>query len=135
MAIPGNAAKPDAITTTIKYITDTQVGPANGTIASYTSGLTNVPINVPVKLNVTAANPKDKVTKVAWAVSGPKGTKAKISDPAAAKVQFTPDLVGVYKVDATITTDGGTSTDSVQTHAGTFIGTAAGKCAQRHQQG
>src|SRR5512135_1126113 len=55
-AVPGNAALPGAITATVSYITDTAVGAAKGTVAMGTTGLSNVPINVPVRLVVSAAD-------------------------------------------------------------------------------
>src|SRR3990172_4333080 len=59
VGVPGNPALPGAITTTFSYITDTVVGAAKTTIANSTTGLRNVPINVPVFLEVAAKNPKN----------------------------------------------------------------------------
>ena len=55
VGIPANAALTGAITATYTYITDTKVGQATGTTPLGTSGLSNVPINVPVTLRVDPA--------------------------------------------------------------------------------
>jgi hypothetical protein len=57
--VPANAALPGAITATIQMITDTAVGPSKTTVALGTTGLSNVPINVPIRLSVSAADPKN----------------------------------------------------------------------------
>ena len=53
LAVPGNIQNANAITGTVKYMTDTAVGPKTATVALFSSGLTNVPISVPVQLSVS----------------------------------------------------------------------------------
>ncbi|HEX9118387.1 MAG TPA: multiheme c-type cytochrome, partial [Anaerolineae bacterium] len=132
--VPANAALPNAITVTIKSITDTAVGPKNTTIAVMTSGLNNVPISVPVKLIATPADPKFQ-GKVVWRLSVPNGSKAKLTATDKAQTSFTPDVVGFYMATANFqSADGKTNgaTDTVRLHAGMFEGVTAGKCVTCH---
>ncbi len=135
LAIPGYASDPNAITTTVKYITDTAVGEAKSTVALYTTGLTNVPISVPVKLQVMAVGSKDVVTPT-WALSArPAGSKAAITTTKNVMVAtFTPDLVGAYGVRVSLKNAAGltSSAQYIYLHAGTYIGMTAGKCETCH---
>ena len=60
VAMPGDATRPGAITATVKYVTETNA--ASSTVALYTNGLSNVPINVPVYVQVSAEDPKNSGT-------------------------------------------------------------------------
>ncbi len=130
--VPANPADKNAITATINTITDTTVGPKPAVVAVGTTGLSNVPINEPIHLAVSAANPK--VTgKPTWTLTAPSGSKAAIKDPAAMETEFTPDVVGAYMVGVTLKGDTGTSAPQFASfHAGTFIGMTAGNCKQCH---
>ncbi len=131
--VPANAAGPNAITTTLKYITDTVVGQKSTTIALGTTGLSNVPINEPIHLAVSAADPKN-TGKPTWTLTAPPGSKAAIKDPTAMATEFTPDVVGAYMVGVSLKNDAGvtSNTDFATFHAGTFIGITAGNCQQCH---
>ena len=133
VAVPGNPANANAITTTIKYITDTVVGQKTGTVALYTSGLTNSPLGVPVHLKASATDAKLKISKIAWTLTTPPGSKAAIKAADKAETEFTPDVVGIYKIDVVLTGDGGASPmASTKLHAGTYVGEGAGNCSQCH---
>lgn len=135
VSLPANARLPGAITATIQVVTDTAVGPGKATVAMGTSGLTNVPVNTAVRLAAKDGDPKNPAKKYAWTLTGPSGTKAAFKDPAAAVAEFTPDLVGMYKIDVVASNDAGRSPmASVWIHAGTFIGVTAGNCQQCHSQ-
>jgi len=132
VGVPGNAALPGAITATLKYITDTKVGEASVVRGQSTSGLSNVPINVPVRMMVSAANPKN-TGKPTWTLTAPSGSKAAFKDPSAMTTEFTPDVVGAYMVSVSLKGDTGTSnTEYAFFNAGTFIGVDAGGCKTCH---
>ncbi|MHB1005364.1 MAG: cytochrome c3 family protein [Chloroflexota bacterium] len=120
VAVKGNAALPGAIVRELE----------NGTkVAMYTNGLSNVPVDVPV---VLAAN-ADGATKYAWTLTTVGGSKSALDKKDAASVQFTPDKVGVYKVDLVASNAVGSSPmASVQITAGTFIGVEKGGCVNCH---
>ena len=133
VAVPGNPANANAITTTIKYITDTVVGQKTGTVALYTSGMTNSPLGVPVHLKASATDAKLKISKIAWTLTAPSDSKAAIKAADKAETEFTPDVVGIYKIDVVLTGDGGASPmASTKLHAGTYVGTEAGNCKNCH---
>lgn len=126
---------PNVMTTTIKMMTDTAAGPYNSVIALGSAGLTNHPLNVPVHLAAqpAVADAKNPITKIAWTLTAPAGSKAKLTKPDAAATEFTPDLVGMYKVDVVLTNAGGNSPmASVQIHADSYIGMEKGNCVQCH---
>src|SRR5450759_1917417 len=105
LAVPGNIKNANAITGTVKYMTDTAVGPKTATVALLSSGLPNVPISVPVHLSVTAAEPASKVMTATWTLTAPDGSKAKIKDSKSLTLtEFMPDLAGAYKVDVVLAT-------------------------------
>ncbi len=132
VSVPANAALKNPITATIQTITDTAVGAKPATIAVGTTGLSNVPINMPVRLAVSAQDPKN-TGKPTWTLTKPADSKAAIKDPAAMEVEFTPDVVGAYMVGVTLKGDTGTSAAEFATfNAGTFIGVTAGNCKQCH---
>ena len=134
LAVPGNIKDANAITGTVKYLTDTVVGPKTATVALFSSGLPNVPISVPVHLSVTAADPASKVMTATWTLTAPPGSQAKIKDSKSLTVtEFTPDLVGAYKVDVVLENASGKGElDFVTLHAGTYVGETAGNCKQCH---
>ncbi len=134
LAVPGNIANPNAITGTVKYMTDTTVGPKTAVVALFTSGLPNVPISVPVKLSVTPADPASRVMTATWTLTAPPGSNAKIKNSSSLTVtEFTPDLVGAYKVDVVLQNAAGSGPlASVQIHAGTYVGETEGNCQQCH---
>ncbi len=132
VSVPANATLKNPITATIQTITDTAVGAKPAAIAVGTTGLSNVPINVPVRLAVSAQDPKN-TGKPTWTLTKPADSKAAFKDPAAMEVEFTPDVVGAYMVGVTLKGDTGTSAAEFATfNAGTFIGVTAGNCKQCH---
>ena len=135
VAVPGNASLPGAITATLEYITDTAVGKSRTTSAQYTTGGSNVPINVPVMLQVSAADPKNS-GKPTWSLTKPPESKATITNTTAMGAKITPDVVGAYYVQVTIKNDAG-ATSAAQFaffNAGTYIGYTAGNCKQCHPE-
>ena len=131
--VPANIANAYAITATIKYMTDTTVGPKSAVVALASSGLTNEPLNVPVRFAAHPADPATQVTKYTWTLTGPEGSQAAFGEEITATAVFTPDVVGIYKIDVVLTGEGGASPmASVKIHAGTYIGTEAGNCQQCH---
>jgi Cytochrome c554 and c-prime len=133
VAVPANPALPGAITGTLTYITDTAVGAAKTTAAMGTTGLSDVPINVPVRLEVSAADPKN-TGKPTWSLTKPSDSKAAIKDPTAMTTEFTPDVVGAYMVGVSLKNDAGATSNSEFAffNAGTFIGVTAGNCKNCH---
>ena len=130
VAVPGDATGKNAITTTIKYITDTAKGPASSVVALYTSGLSNVPVNVPVVLQVSPEDPKNTGTAT-WSLVKPPESKATITGTLTAK--FTPDVVGAYYVSVNLKNAAGTSnTEFAFFNAGTYIGVNSGNCKTCH---
>ncbi len=130
--VPGVVTDKNAITTTIKIISDTAVGPTNAVIAMATTGDSNVPINVPVHLAVSAQDPKN-TGKPTWTLTKPADSKAALKDPAAAETEFTPDVVGAYYVQVTLKGDTATSAPEFAFfNAGTYIGVYTGNCKQCH---
>src|SRR5512143_3963354 len=101
---------PNVMTTTIKMMTDTVAGPFDSKIALGDIGLTNHSVGVPVHLSAAPAviDAKFPVTKTTWTLTAPPGSKAVIKDPAAAKTEFTPDVIGMYRVNVTLANAGGT---------------------------
>ncbi len=134
VAVPGVATDKNAITATIKVITATEVGPADRVVALSTTGGGNVPINVPVHIAVSAADPKN-TGKPTWALTKPTNSKAAIKDAAAMTTEFTPDVVGAYYVSVSLKGDTGTSnTEFAFFNAGTYIGVYTGNCKQCHPE-
>jgi hypothetical protein len=132
VAVPGNAADPNTITATISYITDSNLtAPAKSTVGLYTSGLGNVPINVPVVLQVSPQDPKNTGTAT-WSLTKPADSKATITGTLTAK--FTPDVVGAYYVQVTLKNAAGLTSAAQFAffNAGTFVGATAGNCKQCH---
>ena len=130
VGIPANAALPNAITATLSYITDTAVGAAKTNVAVSTSGLSNVPINVPVSLQVAAVDPKNTGTPT-WSLTAPSGSKATITGTMFAR--FTPDVVGAYMVSVSLKGPNGTSnTEFAFFNAGTYLGDDATNCKTCH---
>ncbi len=134
VAVPGYVSDPHAITATITYVTDTAVAkPASATAALYTSGLGNVPINVPVQVVATVADPKNS-GKATFTLSKPAASKATITNTKDLDGKFTPDVPGTYLVGATVKNAAGLSSVAsyVKVTAGTYIGATAGKCVTCH---
>ncbi len=134
VAVPANANLPNPITGTLKYMTDTAVGERSATAAMGTTGLSNVPINVPIRLQVSAADPKN-TGKPTWTLNNkPAGSKAAFKDPAAMTTEFTPDVVGAYQVSVVLKNEAGLSSTAVYEFfdAGTFVGVENGKCGSCH---
>ena len=132
--VPGVVTDKNAITATIKFISDTAVGPASSVIAVSTTGGGNVPINVPVHLAVSAQDPKN-TGKPTWSLTKPADSKAAIKDPAAVETEFTPDVVGAYYVQVTLKSDAGVTSapQFAFFNAGTYIGVYTGNCKQCHK--
>jgi len=133
LAIPGYAADKNAITTTIQYITDTVAGPAKSTVALYTSGLTNVPISVPVVLRVSPADPKNTGNPT-WSLTKPPGSNAKVITATGGIAKFMPDVVGTYAINVLLRNAAGqaSNTEYAFINAGTYIGVDKGNCKQCH---
>ena len=133
--VPGYANDKNAITATVKYVTDTVVGEKSSVAALYTSGLGNVPIKVPVHLQVSAVDVKMVVTPT-WSLSAkPDGSKAAITRTKDIMVaEFTPDVVGAYQVSVSLKNAAGLTSESqvAFVNAGTYIGVTAGKCETCH---
>lgn len=132
IGIPANAALPNAITATIQTITDTTVGPKPAVVAMGTTGLSNVPIGVPVFLQVSADDPKNAGTAT-WSLTKPVDSKSTITGTTTAK--FTPDVVGAYMVSVNLKNAAGTSnTEFAFFDAGTYIGNDATNCKTCHAE-
>ena len=123
------AQEPNAITATVKYVTDTAVGPASATRGQSSSGLGNVPINVPVHVLCESPDAKNP-GKPAWTLLKPADSKAVLKDPAAKVTEFTPDVIGAYMVTCNLGT--GFEVNGVQLNAGMFIGVDKGNCKACH---
>ncbi len=124
---------PNVVTATLKYITDTAVGPTSTTLYLGATGLANVSIGFPVHVNASMADAKNPAKKFTWTLTAPVSSKAALKDAAAADTEFTPDVPGIYKVDVVASNDGGNGPmASVQINAGTYIGVTQGNCKQCH---
>ena len=137
LGIPGYISDQNAITTTIKYITDTAVGERSSTVALYTTGLSNVPISVPVHLQVMAMDPKMAVTPTWTLAARPAGSKAVITNTITSSrmvAEFTPDVVGAYQVNVVLRNAANLTSETQVAfiNAGTYIGATAGKCETCH---
>jgi hypothetical protein len=136
VAMPGDATLPGAITATVKYITETNS--ASSTVALYTNGLTNAPINVPVYLKVSAEDPKNSGTATWTITAKPVDSKAVITNVTAITTamvaKFTPDVVGAYMIQVTLKNAAGATSVAqfANINAGTYIGVDAGNCKQCH---
>lgn len=131
--VPANAALPGAITATIRTVTDTAVGERPAVIAVGTTGLSNVPINEPVRLAVTAQDPKNSGTPN-WTLLKPVASKATLKDPTTMQTEFTPDVVGAYMVGVSLKNAAGLTSEAefANFNAGTYIGVTVGNCQQCH---
>ncbi len=136
--MPGNATLPGAITATVKLRHgNDHRAPAKSTVALYTNGLSNVPINVPVYLQVSAEDPKNSGTAT-WSLTKPLDSKSVITTVTAITTsmvaKFTPDVVGAYYVQATLKNAAGLTSapEFAFFNAGTYIGVEAGNCKQCH---
>ncbi|MBI4671221.1 MAG: hypothetical protein HY741_06080 [Chloroflexi bacterium] len=122
---------PNVFTATVKIMTDTKVGESSVTIAMGATGLSNVPINVPVHVQCKAADEGFTGTITpTWTLYKPADSKAELKDPKAALTEFTPDLVGAYAVACSI--PGGGKADGAKLHAGTYLGNDAENCKTCH---
>ena len=83
---------------------------------SVSTGLPNVPINVPVLLH-------GKGDTFSWSITGPDGSKAELTDPTKADPYFTPDVKGEYTV-----AEADSKTD-IKVYAGTWAGGITGQDA------
>lgn len=123
IAVSADANDPNVITKTLAD------GKTN--VRMYTNGLKNVPVDVPVFAKAEAAG----ATSYAWTLTGPSASKAKLAKNNTATVSFTPDVVGVYKLDLVASNAAGASPmASVQIYAGTFIGVEKGGCVKCHPE-
>ena len=128
--VAANATKDkNVLTGTVRYISDTVMGPYTLTIAMGATGLNNVPISVPVHavcVSDNASNPG----KPAWSLTKPTDSKATLAFTNTKQTEFTPDVPGYYA--ATCNLGGGGEVGGIQVHAGTFVGVTDGKCATCH---
>ena len=81
-------------------------------------GIRDVPIGEPVLLNTK------NVASYQWALTGPAGTKAAITDDKTRNPSFTPDIVGKYTLSEK------TSGANVEVYAGTWAGSITGQDAK-----
>jgi predicted CxxxxCH...CXXCH cytochrome family protein len=133
LPVAGGKIDPNAMPATIKIMTDTVVGPSDATVYVAASGLNNVSVGVPVHLNAGVADSKNPASKFAWTLTAPAGSKAALKDPAASgTTEFTPDVVGFYRVSVVASNDAGSSTAAVQVHADEYIGVNTGNCKNCH---
>lgn len=130
--VAANATKdPNVFTATIKIITDTKVGASNVTVAMGTTGLWNVPLNVPVHVQCKPSDPEYTGTITpTWTLYKPTDSKAQLKDPKAALTEFTPDLAGAYAAACNPGTGG--EVGGVKLHAGVFLGNDAENCKTCH---
>ncbi len=126
-----NPNDPNAITGTIKIITDTKVGESNSVIAMGASGLPNVPVNVPVHIecipdNIEYTGPMTPT----WTLYKAPESKSEIKDPKANKTEFTPDIAGAYALSCTL--PGGGKAGGTHLYAGAYVGNNAETCKTCH---
>lgn len=126
-----SAKDPNAITATIKIITATQVGESNATVAMGATGLTNVPINVPVRVECKPDNLEytGPITPT-WSLYKSPDSQAALKDPKANLTEFTPDIAGAYAV--TCALPGGGKADGLHLFAGAYVGNNAETCKTCH---
>ena len=87
----------------------------------WTTGIRNVPIEVPVLLHGKTQDTYD------WALSAPAGSSATLMDATTQNPEFTPDVAGLYRITATDMT-GETDADVViEIYAGTWEGAISGQ--------
>lgn len=130
--VAANAARdPNVITGTIKMVTDTKVGATDTVIAMGASGLSNVPINVPVVVECKADDIEytGPMTPT-WTLYKPPESKAELQDPKANVTRFTPDVAGAYALACVI--PGGGQAGGVHLYAGAYIGNNAETCKTCH---
>ncbi|RIK33975.1 MAG: hypothetical protein DCC52_01910 [Chloroflexi bacterium] len=129
--VPMNRNDPNAITGTLKIITDTQVGESNVTIAMGASGLPNVPVNVPVRVECRAEDVAytGPMTPT-WTLFKPTESQAAFKDPKANLTEFTPDVSGAYAVSCALPGRG--EAGGVHIYAGAYIGNNAETCKTCH---
>jgi hypothetical protein len=92
------------------------------------TGLDTLPLGDPVGVEFTL----EGYTQFFWQLTVPPGSLATLSDPAAARPIFTPDIAGDYTIDVTATDILGTSiqTASRRLTGAAYLGVAA--CSQCH---
>jgi hypothetical protein len=97
------------------------------------AGLTNVPISSTVQLSSAGLDPKVPVTRTTWTLTVPPGSKAALKANNTPATEFTPDVVGTYKVDVVLTNAVGASPmASVKINAGTLVGENDKNCKTCH---
>ncbi|MBI2953441.1 MAG: hypothetical protein HYY30_03945 [Chloroflexi bacterium] len=123
--VPANAADAHAIKAPLPGTTST--------VAMGVTGLSNVPVGVPVTLSGAAAEPNDTVKSYAWTLSQPSKSKAVLDKKDAQEVSFIPDVPGVYKIDLVVGNDAGKSAmQSMKVQAATYVGVDDGNCKTCH---
>jgi hypothetical protein len=101
--------------------------------SSIATGLHNVVIGTPVQLLSSGYDPRVPVTRTAWTLTVPPGSQAKLKEATAPKTEFTPDVVGIYKVDLILQNAAGASPmASVKISAGTIAGNNDKNCVTCH---
>jgi len=126
------------ITASFKIVTDTKVGSKPATVVLPLSGLSNVPIDFPVRLKASSEDAAAKVMTYTWSFVGkPADSKVTLPKDAAksATLQFMPDVPGAYMVSVALTYADGTKSPEpafMTIHAGTYVGVTAGNCKQCH---
>lgn len=115
----------NAETTTYKVSVTTSSGTYSGTVAvtaklpyDFTTGLTDVPIGVPVLANAKVQ------ANYSWTLSVPTGSKAAIDDVGSRNPVFTPDMAGKYTLLDSV------SKSTLDVYAGTWAGAITGQNAQ-----
>jgi hypothetical protein len=136
MPVPAGQQNSAVLTATIKIITSTATSPDMETVALSTSGLPNVPISVPVTLRTRPVDPAAPGARVAWELTAPANSRARLTNMDAAQAVLVPDVPGYYKVDARLLNAAGQAgpLGSLRIHASTYAGLNAGQCGACHPQ-
>lgn len=129
--VAANFNDPNVLTATIKIMTGTNGAATDTVIAMGISGLDNVPINVPVRIQCKPDNLEytGPMTPT-WTLYKPADSKAAFQDPKANLTEFTPDLAGAYAVACTL--PGGGQAGGVHLYANTYLGNDAENCKTCH---
>jgi hypothetical protein len=111
-----------AETTTFKVVVTTTSGSYSATVDitarlpyEFTTGLSDVPIGVPVLMNGKTQ------TSYTWSIAGPAGSKSELDEPASKNPVFIPDMVGKYTLTEKV------SGASINVYAGTWAGAITGQ--------
>ncbi len=115
-----------AVVLDVKVVTSSGTYHAEADIATAlpwatTTGIRNVPINVPVVLHGKTQSSYN------WVLTAPAGSTATLTDPAMQSPEFTPDVAGAYTV--AVTDQAANATETLIIFAGTWKGVIVGQDA------